>query len=467
MDISRSPEILDTFTQNAAFWSGKVPSAVVSVQSTEEVLELVKKANESGQPIIPVSSAGRHRKGGVTPAAEGCTMVDLSGCNKIISINRPNRMTVIEPGVTYPQLRKALAEEGLTFSAPVAPRPGKSVMASMLERVPLMGVNRQWNYVDPLSCCNVVWGDGVRMNTGEAYGGSFDPLEQQAGGKYQLYGGGPMMVDYCRLLAGSQGTMGIVTWAALRCNVLPENRKLILATAVDWGCMENFLYNMLHKRCGDQLFAMDRTQFAALMGKPELAQTLPRWIGVVGLESRPMVPTSRIEAHTKLTVQAAREAGVELLEELPGISEQYAFSRIFEGNPDVYWKDVPMGASSDLFFNTTLDRAADFMRTVDRVALAQDFDPEQIGVYVQPRHTGTSCHVEFTIPYAPEDAEAAKKLFEELSSACSRNGAYFQEPYGIWASLQYGRDPQGTDMLRRIKAVFDPRGILNPGKLCF
>jgi FAD/FMN-containing dehydrogenase len=47
------------------------------------------------------------------------------------------------------------------------------------------------------------------------------------------------------------------------------------------------------------------------------------------------------------------------------------------------------------------------------------------------------------------------------------SGAFFSRPYGPWAPMVYARDRNGAQMLQRLKSVFDPAGILNPGKLCF
>jgi FAD/FMN-containing dehydrogenase len=46
-------------------------------------------------------------------------------------------------------------------------------------------------------------------------------------------------------------------------------------------------------------------------------------------------------------------------------------------------------------------------------------------------------------------------------------GAFFSRPYGAWADLAYGRDAATTAALRKLKAIFDPANVMNPGKLCF
>ena len=65
-------------------------------------------------------------------------MVDLGRMNKILRIDRRNRMVVIEPGVTYAQLQPELAKEGMRITPPLYPRANKSVIASLLERQPTL-----------------------------------------------------------------------------------------------------------------------------------------------------------------------------------------------------------------------------------------------------------------------------------------------------------------------------------------
>ena len=88
---------------------------------------------------------------------------------------------------------------------------------------------------------------------------------------------------------------------------------------------------------------------------------------------------------------------------------------------------------------------------------------------MQPQHQGVSYHVLFSLAY-DDDAgarERAARLVGEAGAALIAAGAYFSRPYGVWAAPVYDRDPVSRDVLRRVKRIFDPNGIMNPGKLCF
>ena len=60
-----------------------------------------------------------------------------------------------------------------------------------------------------------------------------------------------------------------------------------------------------------------------------------------------------------------------------------------------------------------------------------------------------------------------KEFFGKASEEMLKQGAYYSRPYGIWADMAYNRDAQTTAVLKKIKGLFDPNNIMNPGKLCF
>jgi glycolate oxidase len=60
-----------------------------------------------------------------------------------------------------------------------------------------------------------------------------------------------------------------------------------------------------------------------------------------------------------------------------------------------------------------------------------------------------------------------KELYSNSSEELLRQGAYYSRPYGMWSSLAFNRDAQSTRVIKKIKGIFDPRNVMNPGKLCF
>ncbi len=132
-NVSDDSALLESFAGDQSFVRPIKPQLVVRVKSADKVQALVRWANETKTPLVPVSSGAPHFKGDTVPSVPEAIIVDLSGMNKIININRQQRMAIIEPGVTYGQLQEALAKEGMTLSTSLRPRANKSVLTSVLE----------------------------------------------------------------------------------------------------------------------------------------------------------------------------------------------------------------------------------------------------------------------------------------------------------------------------------------------
>jgi FAD/FMN-containing dehydrogenase len=108
--------------------------------------------------------------------------------------------------------------------------------------------------------------------------------------------------------------------------------------------------------------------------------------------------------------------------------------------------------------------------TVHDVAAQRRVSMQDVPCYIQPMVQGRGCHCEFVFPRSPTDSAAAMELdalHREAAAQLLRAGAFFSRPYGDWAQLVYRDYADGVAALRRLKGVFDPHGLFNPGKLCF
>jgi FAD/FMN-containing dehydrogenase len=467
-------ETLVQYAGDKSFAKKIYPNFVVKINGAEELGNLIRWANNTMTPLVPVSSQGPHYKGDTAPGVPESIIVDLSEMKNVLGINPTYRIAVIEPGLTYTELLPFLAEKGLTLSMPLAPKKGKSVIGSILETEPRLNALHQWCNLDPLRCVEVTWGDGNRMFTGEAGGSVMDLHQQWAAEKWQWEPAGPMMLDFYRLLTGAQGTMGVVTWASVRCEILPQIHKGFLIPGKKLEDLIDFSYHVLRLRFGDEFFIMNNAQLASLIAVDRaeiesLKEMLPSWTAFVGIAGRDLLPEEKV-SYLELDIgDLARQHGLQMLPAVRGVSGDTVLEKAIHPSGDIYWKESYKGAFEDIFFSTTLDQAPAFINQMNLMAMESRYPIPDIGIYLQPENMGTSWHCNFTLPYNAElkaETNNVKTFFEKASEVFFRMGAYYFRPYGIWSRLQLNKDSESYKVLQKLKNIFDPKGILNPGKLC-
>lgn len=475
-NVFDDPETLDIYSRDYSFVQPRKPKFVAKPKNADEVYNIVKWANNTNTPLVPVSSGPPRFYGDTVPSVGGSAIIDLTRMKKIIRIDRRTRMIVIEPGVTYGELQPELAKNQLRLSTPLLPRANKSVVASLLERQPTLVPKYQWTLPEPLRCLEVVWGNGRKFMTGEAGEQAVGGLEEQWKiGLAQMQAIGPGQVDYHRLVSAAQGSMGIVTWASIKCEILPQVHKLFFIPAAKLEDLIDCAYSLLRVRLGDEFLLLNSIDLATILEQgttriKTLSKQLPPWVIIIGIAGRDVLPQERVEFQEADIKDITARYGAKFVPKVPRASEIRVLEAIMNPSKEPYWKLRSKGGCQDIFFLTTLNRTPEFIQTMYSAAEALGYPSSDIGIYLQPLQQGVSCHCEFSLPYDPEDQREMTKVRELLSSASEeliRQGAFFSRPYGIWADMVYSRDTQTTIVLKKIKEIFDPNNVLNPSKLCF
>jgi len=475
-NVLDAPETLNAYSRDNSFVPARRPRLVVKPLNVVQVQQIVKWANQTGTTLVPVSSGPPHFHGDTVPATGGAVVVDLTRMKRILSVDRRNRIAIIEPGVTYGELQPELAKEGMRLSTPLLPRCSKSVVASLLEREPIIVPRYQWTLMEPLRCLELVWGDGSKMWTGEAgeYS-SQDIKEQQAKHRSLVVGMGPNNVDYYRLVSAAQGTMGIVTWASVKCELLPRVRKLFFVPAQKLENLIPCAYKILRIRFGDELLILNSANLASIFSAKHdeikaLRRQLPEWVLLVGIAGRDYLPQERVAFQERDISEFAHQSGLEMIPTISGTKNDEVLERLLNPSREPYWKLGYKGGCQDIFFITDLNKTPEFVKTMYSTARGLKYPVSDIGVYIQPQHQGVCCHCEFNLPCVPasqKELAGVGALFTKASHELLKQGAFFSRPYGIWADMVYNRDAATTVMLRKMKGLFDPNNVMNSGKLCF
>jgi hypothetical protein len=334
--------------------------------------------------------------------------------------------------------------------------------------------SHHWDSTDPLLCAEVVFGTGDKFRTGEASGP--DTVEEQwEMGRVQMNPFGHSHVDFQRLIAGAQGTIGIVTWASLKCCYLSRLSRALLVPSASLEPLIDLIYRPLKFRLGGKLFILNGLNLACLLGKnpreiQELKNTIPPWVLFVSFEGYGVLPEEKVAYEEVDFKVMARSFNLMAASEIPGASAEDLSRLLSKPSPEPYWKMRFKGGVQDIFFLTTLDKVPDFTAAMTDLARQQNFPPEDIGVYIQPIVQGTSCHCEFNLYYNPAknyEVEATRKLISLAGEKIAASGGFFSRPYGAWKDAAYRRAGGTINMQKKIKKIFDPNGVLNPGKLCF
>ncbi len=471
--VSTGEELLHAYGRDESLARPCVPDAVVFPRDAGQIQAVVQWANKWTVPIVPVSSGPPRFRGDTVPVLGG-VILDLKEMKKIVRIDRKNRVALVEAGVTFEELIPVIAAQGLRLNMPLAPRANKSVVAGMLEREPPLCPKYQWDASDPLCCTEVIFGNGDLFWTGEAAGpGSLEKQWDKGGAqKFPL---GPHQVDYHRLLQGAQGTMGIVTWASLKCEVLPSARKLFRFCAERPEELVPFLYRLIRQEIGDEILLLNALHLACLVEEaPEkiaaLAGSLPAWNLLVVLSGGEYFPEERIAYQARDMMDLAQQCGFSTAGWTRELRQERLDQVLTSANQGTYWKLRPRGAFQDLLFQTTLDEAPRLVEVAGESLRRQGVAVQDTGVYIQPLVQGTSCHVEVCMYYDPGDPSARERVAGAMQGTVGdllRAGAFFSRPYYPWAAQVYDRQGAYRETLLKIKNVFDPNHVFNPGKLCF
>jgi FAD/FMN-containing dehydrogenase len=473
-NIVSDTTVLERYSRDGSFIAGSRPLLLVYPKSKDEVREIVKLANESKMPLVPVSSGTPRFHGDTVPSQSGIIM-DFGRMKRIIKIDALNRCVMVEPGVTYRDLIPAIREHGLKLNIPFLPKASKSIATSRLEREPVLIPKYQYDYVDPLLTLEVIYGTGDEFRTGSASGPG--DLEYLKADKVNPWG--PGSIDYFRFLSGAQGTMGLVTWVMVKTEILPSIQKLYFIPSTDIGELSKLMISLLRKRVVDECLALNNVSLATILADDwpddyqELKKCLPPWTVIVCVAGYQRRPEQRAGIMEKYLFDICKDLNLTPQISLPGAEGKEKTVLELLSNPwqkQPYWKLRHKGSTHDIFFLTPLSKAADFTGLIKGVVAKHRYSYDDMGSYIQPMVQGRGCHCEFNLPCDESDVNevsGVKRLFLDASETLVKNGAFFSRPYGPWSEMVYHRDAQGVAALKKLKTLFDPNDILNPGKLCF
>ncbi len=474
-NVLDAPAVLDGYSRDFSLTPPGTFTCVVQPQNTDEVQQIIQMANETGIPVTPASSAV-HFYGNTIPKMGGLVL-DLKRMNAIKELDEASKAAHLEPGVTWEKFQTELESKGYRSIIPLLPHPDRSVVSDWMEREqPVVHVTE---YAEPMMSMQVIWGNGEEFVTGSASINTFRQPGCLADGVNPM---GPGTLSFWRFLQGSQGTMGVVTWCIVKFEEIPTLTKTYFMPLDKIEDAIEPLYTYLRRRIGYECLLLNNINLATILTEnwpeqfDELRQTLPPWTIILVLGALKRRPEEKIayEEEALKDIKMTQFPALKLLTTLPGMTavEKKIPEMLRKPWPRnrTFWKHAYKGGCQDLMFMTTLDQVAAFIPVVNEVAGRYQYPLDDIGCYVQPVENGRACQLQFNFYYNPADAKEVdriKAIYAEASLKVLDQGAYFNRPYGPVVNELYRRNGDYTTMLKKLKHLFDPNYVLNPGNLCF
>jgi FAD/FMN-containing dehydrogenase len=455
--------ILEKYSRDYSLNEPGKPDCVVYARNSGEIQKIVKYANEHSVPVTPRSS-GAGFYGAAIPG-KGGIVLDCSLMNQILHVDEKDRWVRVEPGVTWHQLQTELVKHGMMVSNPLLPHPSKSVLTSTMEREP--GLIPKYEYNETFLTAEMVMPNGDLFWTGTAIGKGHT-------GKVNPEG----VIPSSRLFAGSQGTLGIATWATLRAVYTPMMSKIFFIPCHKVEDIVQPVYKILRIRVGNECLVLNNLNLATILARDRdefdaLREKLPAYTVVLCLVGFHRYPEKKIAYEEEAIREIARQENFELADtvaDIPNLGGKFLNLLRTSWTGEQYWKFRYQGVRQDIFFHTTLDRVPEFTAAISKVAAEHQYPVGDISIYVQPKEHGRVCYVEYGFHCASDDAAQCSRvraLFLAASQVALDMGALFSNPYGPWADMVYGKATSYAATLKTLKGILDPRNIMNPGKLCF
>jgi glycolate oxidase len=417
------------------------PDAVVHPASTEEVAGVLHVASELGVPVVP-RGAGTNLSAGTVPQDGGICLV-LTRMDRLLELDRAELVAVAQPGLTCARLGEAAAAEGLLYPPDPGSRTTSTIGGNVAEcagglRGLKYGVTRDY-----------VLGLEAVLASGEVI---------RCGGRLVKNVAG---YDLVRLLCGSEGTLAVITELTLRLVPAPEATRVGIAYFPDLAAAGRAVSRTL---AGGVLPAtlefLDRTCMETVEAFAHVGLRLD--VGAVLIFGQDGDPAA-VQRDVRRIAEACEAEGAV---EVSVAGDAAEADRILEARRAALPSLARLGRAL-ILEDATVPRAK-IPEMVARIDDAAARHGVRLGTF---GHAGDG-NLHPTVVLDPDDAQAvaaAHRAFDEIFSAAIELGGSITGEHGVglaklpWLEANLGREQ--VALLRRIKAAFDPQGILNPGKL--
>jgi glycolate oxidase len=417
------------------------PSCAVWAETPEQVSGILKLADTERIPVIP-RGAGTGLSGMSVPI-KGGIVLDLNHMNKILKISIEDRLAVVQPGVVYDDLERALVPHGFFF--PPDPASGKvcTLGGNVATNAGGLKGAKYGTTRDYVLGLQVVLTDGRIMRTGSK------TMKSVSG------------YDMTRLLVGSEGTLGVITEITLKISPRPTATSTALAT---FGNLEDagraLSETMYSGIIPSALEILGRKTILAINQNTDLG--LPEVDAIILVETDGYTEEETdyqmnkvIKVFKKNNADDIKQAKAKEEAKKLWTARKSAYAVLARIKTHFVLEDITVPMS----------RIAEMLKGVEAIAERHNI---QIATY---GHAGDgNLHPQILYDgYDPEQVKSMEAATAELFKLSIDLGGTLTGEHGIGLSkasfMTLEHDPVAMDMMRSIKKTFDPNNILNPGKM--
>ncbi len=438
--------------ENRGYVIGRTPM-VIKPKTREEVAQILKLASETGTPIVPQGGHTGHMGGGVPISGINSIVVSTERMNKVRDIDLSANTLTVEAGVILETIQDLAAQNNRLFPLSLGSQGSCMIGGNISTNAGGTGVLAFGNTRD------LVMGLEVVLPDGEIWDGLNKLRKNNTG------------YDLKNLFIGAEGTLGIVTAAVLKLFPAPAGKEVAWAGFASTLKALDFL-QLAKSRAGNQLTAFElipRIGIEFLLKNFDnfsdpLEQPCP-WYGLIEISSGRSEDDAR--SLTENIFSDALEKGI--IEDAvlaSNIAQQKLFWKMRE---DLPLSQHPEGASIAHDISVPIGKVPELMERGE--ALVTNVVPG--ARMVAFGHLGDgNIHFNFSSPVGTEREQYMtnrKAVNEVVYRLVLELGGSISAEHGIGLFkkdvLEQTKSPVELAMMRQIKNCFDPRGIMNPGKV--
>jgi len=417
------------------------PACAVWVETTEQVSSIMGLANREGIPVIP--RGGGTGLTGMSVPVNGGIVLDINHMNRILDISIEDRLAVVQAGVVYDDLARALDPHGFFFP----PDPASSQVCTL--------------------------GGNVATNAGGVKGAKYGTTRDYVLGLVLVLPDGRVMktgtqclksvsgYDLTKLFVGSEGTLGVITEITLKINPKTTASTTALATFDDLGdagravsqtMRSGVLPSVLEILGKEALMAINRNTDLKL---PEVdAMLLVETDGYTQEETdyqmRKVIEVFQRNNAREIKQAQSKEDAADLWK-----ARKSAYAVLARLNTHQVLEDITVPMS----------RLADVLTGIKAIS-------EKYGIMIATYgHAGDgNLHPQFVYDgYNRDEVKRKDAAGAELFELAISLGGTLTGEHGIGLQkapfMGLEHDEASMDVMRGIKRMLDPRNILNPGKM--